>query len=155
MTPPTGTNKFNPTQPRQQSSVRSMESPPRSLIKHPRTSPTFETPVRPHKRRSLREVAEEENLLLPRRKLLSPTSEHESSKGPGNWDHEEVKALVMFILFHCKGDTWPAHRRMEMWDEAGKFIKMKSGSQHQRSGSTLICYSSLHQLIHNICVALL
>ena len=115
-----------------------MESPPRSLIKRPRTSPTYETPIRPHKRKSLREVAEKENLLLPRRKLLSPTNtelEYESSKGPGSWDYEEVKALVIFILFHCKGDSWPAHRRMDVWDEAGKFIKMKSGSPHQRSGS--------------------
>lgn len=41
----------------------------------------------------------------------------------------------MIFIFHCKGDSWPAHRRMDVWDEAGKFIKMKSGSPHQRSGS--------------------
>ena len=101
----------------------------------------------------MREVAEKENLLLPRRKLLTSTStelEHESSKGPGSWDHEEVKALVMFILFHCKGDSWPAHRRMEMWDEAGKFIKMKSGSLHQRSGSDMGWYRLLLEFIHTL-----
>ena len=133
--------RFNPTQPRYAhaiSRVYIMESPPRSMIKRPRTSPTYETPIRPHKRRSFKEVAEKENLLLPRRKLLSPSTELEREsalKGPGNWDYEEVKALVMFVLFHCKGDAWPAHRRMDLWDEAGKFIKMKTGGLHQRSSS--------------------
>ena len=121
-----------------------MASPPRSLVKRPRTSPTCSTPIRPHKRRYLRELAENENLLAPRRKLLTPTLEAESvaesSKGPGNWDHQEVKALVIFILFHCKGDSWPCHKRMEVWDEAGKFIKMKCGSQHLRSGTTFDNY---------------
>ena len=84
-------------------------------------------------------MAEKENLLLPRKRLLTPTStgiELESSKGPGNWNDEEVKALVMFILFHYKGDSWPSHKRMEVWDAAGKFVKMKCASQHQRSGTT-------------------
>ena len=118
-----------------------MESPQRSLIKRPRTSPTYETPIRPHKRRSLRELADKENLLLPRRKLLSSPPNTELSEGAGNWGHEEVKALVMFILFHCKGDSWPAHRRMDMWNEAGKFIMMKSGSPHQRSGGVFSLYT--------------
>lgn len=112
-----------------------MESPQRSLIKRPRT---HETPIRPHKRRSLRELAKE-NLLLPRWKLLSSPPNTELSEGAGNWGHEEVKALVvMFILFHCKDDSWPAHR-MDMWNEVGKFIKMKSGSPHQRSGGASHC----------------
>ena len=98
-----------------QLAVHIMASP---LVMRPRTSPTCSTSIRPHKRRYLRELAENENLLAPRRKLLTPTleaeSEAESSKGPGNWDHQEVKALVIFILFHCKGDSWPCHKRMEV-----------------------------------------
>ena len=94
--------RFNPTQPRYAHAISYiMESPPHSMIKCPRTSPTYETPIRPHKRRSFREVAEKENLLLPQRKLLSPSTELEresASKGPGNWDYEEVKALVMFFF---------------------------------------------------------
>ena len=68
-----------------QLAVHIMASPPRSLIKRPRTSPTYCTPVRPDKRRYL---TEKENLLAPQRKLLTPTLEPESSKGPGNWDHK-------------------------------------------------------------------
>ena len=85
----------------------------------------------------MREVAEKENLLVSGKKLLTYTSTDElesHEKGPWSWDQQEVKALVMFILFHCKGDSWPSHKRMEMWEEAGRFIKMKSGSLHQRSG---------------------
>jgi hypothetical protein len=118
-----------------------MESPQRSLIKRPRASPTYETPVRPHKRRSLRELADKENLLLPRRKLLSVPTSTELSEGAGNWGQEEVKALVMFILFHCKDDSWPAHRRMDVWNEAGKFIQMKTGNAHQRSGAPFSLYN--------------
>ena len=86
-------------------------------------------------------MADKENLLLPRRKLLSSPTHTELLKGSGNWGHEEVKALVMFILFHCKDGSWPAHRRMDMWNEAGEFIKMKSGSPHQRSGGAFSLYT--------------
>ena len=122
-----------------------METPKRSLMKRCRTSPTRETPIRPHKRRSLREIAANENLVLPRRKLLSSTAtcsteleRASTSTGPGSWNDEEVKALVMFVLFHCEGDAWPAHRRMDLWNEAGKFIKMKTGGLRQRSGSPFL-----------------
>ena len=108
-----------------------MENPQRSLIKRSRTSLTYEIPIRPHKSRYLRELADKENLLLPRMKLLSSPPNTELSEGAGNWGHEEVKALVMFILFHCKDDSW----------QAGKFFKMKSGSPHQRSGGAFSLYT--------------
>ena len=58
-------------------------------------------------------MAEKENLLVSGKKLLTYTSTDElerHEKGPWSWDQQEVKALVMFILFHCKGDSWPSHK---------------------------------------------
>lgn len=52
------------------------------------------------------------------------------------WSDNEVKALVEFILFHSKGDSWPCHNRMEFWKAAASFIKDRTNTPHCRSGKS-------------------
>ena len=51
-----------------------------------------------------------------------------------SWRKEELKALILFVLFYHGDSTWPCHSNMHMWRSAGSFIKMKVNSLHQRSG---------------------
>ena len=101
-----------------------------------KSTPTFNTPVRPHKRRPLRELVQVEGLDLPRTRLYS---EHNSisTKRSSSWSQEEIKALLQFVLLHSDGLSWPTHHNMAIWNAAGSFIKMKLGTEHCRSGEEI------------------
>ena len=53
-----------------------------------------------------------ERAQIPRRRLFDPDGDSTKTPGAaGAWLGDEVKALVEFLLFHKKGDTWPCHKR--------------------------------------------
>lgn len=103
-----------------------MHTPRRN--KRPRGTPTFLTPVRPNKRVPLRELA----LVHPLQpKKIIPQQDRRGL----SWKDEEVGALVEFVLLHCKGDSWPCHSRMTVWNAAAQFVKERTSGENQRSGS--------------------
>ena len=65
-----------------------MHTPP--LQKHPKSTPTFQIPIRPSKR-------------LPRREfeLLRKNSPEVTT----TWSEDEIKALVEAVLLNCRGET--------------------------------------------------
>ena len=55
-----------------------------------------------------------------------------------NWSNAELKALVEFILSHGSRVHWPTHHRMDYWNSAASFIKMRSNTSKQRSSNYYI-----------------
>lgn len=111
-----------------------MQSPQRNAAgrKRSRGTPTFHTPVRPLKRVPLREIAQDNPLVVPPRRLVVPDPAKVLT--PAFWSKDEVKALIEFIHVNCKSDCWPSHHSMNMWTAAGSFVKSKLSTRHQRSG---------------------
>ncbi len=111
-----------------------METPDRETSKRPRSTPTFLTPMRPKKRVPLKEISNP-GTVQPKRlefqtaaaadvaSLDSDVPEHDC-RGLG-WSNAELRALVEFILLHGKGESWPTHHRMLVWEAAAAFIKAR------------------------------
>ena len=113
-------NHFNLSTSAQLSSS-TMQTPP--LLKRPRPTPTFLTPVRPSKRRPIREL-----------QTKSPVP---ASKSPGTtstWSQAEIVALVEAIVTKCKGERWPTHHNMSIWHSIASFIRMKAVTPHVSAG---------------------
>ena len=105
--------------------------------KRPGSSPTYLTPHRREKRVPLRElVANNGSGVAATPRSLSQafqcldktigTSVVQPSKDE-KWSDTEKKALVEFLLFHCTGECWPAHKNMEFWSSASDFVRTRSG----------------------------
>jgi len=117
---------------------------PSELRKHPRSSPTYLTPHRSEKRVPLWElVAKNGSDAAAAPRLLSEAFQclDETSQGTKvvrpckdeKWSDSEIKALVEFLLFHCTGECWPSHKKMEFWSSASDFVHARSGC-NTRSG---------------------
>lgn len=106
-----------------------MASPPDSGMKRPRSTPTFCTPVRPLKRQPIRDSGQEQ--------LVLPVARLSLSFGGDAWSEEECRALVEFMMLMTDGDKWPAHKRIDFWEHAGKFVQRRVKSRHLRSGKYL------------------
>jgi len=102
--------------------------------KRPRSSPTCLTPRQCQKRVPLRELAAPANStqrLEPRRLSYQSDSSHLVKE---KWTPAETSALIEFILFHTTGDTWPTHKHMVFWNNAGEYVQTRSASNNYRSG---------------------
>ena len=120
--------------------------------KRPRGTPTFLTPTKPSKRRvprrmlhgvpSARQARRRlavEDVEGPQQSDHHPVDEQRiptrySRRSNDTWSNAEIKALVEFILFHCEGNKWPSHHRMEFWNAAAAFVMTRAKASHQRSG---------------------
>ena len=100
--------------------------------KRPRGSPTFLTPQRPP-RRQIRRLSD-----VQRRRLFSGSQESVSIRTTANpvceWSSDEIRALVEFVLLHGVEDKWPLQQNPVFWNEAAKFICMRTGLTQVRSG---------------------
>lgn len=129
-----------------------MQSPKRYTQdrKRSRGTPTSQTPVRPHKRVPLRELAQNSPVHLvpsPRRLVADPIE----VPTPRVWSEDEVKALVEYIHANCNGSTWPSHHSVDMWNAAGLYIRRKVSTAHQRSG--IIIAVSMSLLLLTACIS--
>ena len=78
-------------------------------------------------------------VLAPRRLSYQCTIANEGiTSSRAKWIDAEVEALIEFILFHSSGDTWPSHKQMMFWTNAGEFVKIRSGSDTYRSGMPVV-----------------
>lgn len=111
------------------------EIPSTGLQKRPRSSPTFLTPQRCQKRVPLREMqltsTSNSTRLEPRRLSYQCTN---STGSIIRWTSAEIKALIEFVLFHSTGESWPCHKHMVFWTNAGEFVQTRSASDTCRSG---------------------
>ncbi|XP_065887166.1 uncharacterized protein [Dysidea avara] len=105
-------------------------TPENSTQKRARSSPTLQTPHREPKRIPLRQQDQNRNSLSPR--VLSQTFRNRSNhihnpKPKERWTDSELRALTDFVLFHCEGNAWPAHKREDFWGSASEFVQARSG----------------------------
>ncbi len=135
-----------------------------SLLKRPRSSPTYLTPTRPGKRAPLRLRLLENSphsrfpVCKPRQlELGSPHhiihSANASVTAPQRqvycrqyadaWSEAEIKALVEFVHFHCDKSNWPTHHNNKYWKAAASFVRTQAKTTVQRSGkvrSRCLCW---------------
>lgn len=104
--------------------------------KRPRGTPTFRTPNRPAKRQSIREVASQEQLVLPVSRL---SLRYQNPLRGVAWTDEECHALVSFLMLMTDGEKWPSHKSKPgaFWDRAGEFVQRTSKTVHRRSGKKI------------------
>ena len=102
--------------------------------KCPRSSPTFHTPHREPKRTPFRQKMQEENFPRPRVLLQSFFLPNQGSDKQEKWSDAKLTALIEFVLFHSKGDSWPSHKREVFWNSAGEFVQTRAGGSVGRSG---------------------
>ena len=59
-----------------------------------------------------------------------------------NWNDDEYKALINFIMLYTDGKSWPTNYKTSatFWTEAGVFIKQVTGTSHCRSGTIAVSY---------------
>lgn len=137
-----------------------------TVNKRCRSSPTLCTPHRAQKRIPLRELANHEASLAPRRLVssvsatLNPVDNASDSYTTvliflnynmfvsfaylkEQWSENEVEALAEFVLFYTPGEKWPAHKQSNFWTGASDFIKQKVGTDITRSGTVQFTYCSL------------
>lgn len=110
-------------------------------LKRPKGSPTFLTPTNPSKKRVPRRLLHNVSGRSSRRRLPirddhsscsssqtavsgnrgisrdrnvgTYTSNRHTRVSTNCWRNAEIKTLVEFVLFHCEGNKWPSHHRMD------------------------------------------
>ena len=102
----------------------SAASPSTGSHKRHRSSPTGLTPRQCQKRVPLRELTSASNST----QRLEPRRLSYQRRDNVKWTTAEIKALVEFILFHSIGDSWPSHKQMVLWTNAGEFVQTRSAS---------------------------
>ena len=110
------------------SSTQNPRTPLRSSGQQPkriRGSPTLLTPHRPQKRRPLRGDGQASTPTPRRLGFESPTHAPVSQHGNA-WTDAETKALVEFVLITCRGDSWPCHKRANVWKDAADFVRKRT-----------------------------
>ena len=86
-----------------------------------------------------------ERAQIPRRRLFYPDGDSTKTPGAaGAWLGDEVKALVEFLLFHKKGDTWPCHKREAFWTGAASFVQIRAKTSHKRTSKQFYGFLMSH-----------
>ena len=88
--------------------------------KRPHGTPTMQTPHRPAKKAVLRREAE----FLP----------SASQAKPASWSEGEMKALVEFVLFFCRIDSWPTHKDEVFLKNAAEFVQKRTNTTRAKTG---------------------
>ena len=102
--------------------------------KRPRSSPMIHTPQREPKRTPFREMMQEENFPRPRVLSQSFVRPRQSSDTQEKWSDAEIRALIEFVLFYSKENSWPTHKREVFWNSASEFTRTRAGTSVCRSG---------------------
>lgn len=43
-----------------------------------------------------------------------------------NWSNAEIQSLLMYMMLHTGGSYWVAHKDLQFWGSAGKFIQSQT-----------------------------
>ena len=92
------------------------------------------TPQGEPKRTPFRELMQEENFPRPRVLSQSFVRPHQSSDTQEKWSDAKIRALIEFVLFYSKENSWPTHKHKVFWNSASEFTRTRAETGVCRSG---------------------
>ena len=72
------------------------------------------------------------------KKLFEKVQEPPTTHQMPSWSADEEGSQVSFLMLYTAGNFWAAHKHMQFWNSAGKFIQQETKTSHCRSGEYLI-----------------
>ena len=102
-------------------------NPVQACLEHPKRTRGSPTLLTPHWPRPLRRDAGPTPLgQLRRLGFESPRAPAPVPQQGNAWTDAETKALVEFILITCGGDSWPSHKRVDVWKDTAALVKKRT-----------------------------